>query len=574
MGKSKNKSKTGSNGAFGKSPAEESKKASKAAAEQESKAAATTTTAATAEAEEAEEAESQKEESQSLLKQPRIKDGSFLLRSSWNVPFLVVSNLDLVEEIPTPNAEEWKELIALCHTLVKQWIGRKCVVLADFEGEFMGMGGELVSAAFQRTLVVDSKALAPLLGSSATKEMGLLLDLRCPEAIAVTKEIMESEDLCKAIWGADGDVTSLKYSPMINPLSISSVNVLDVQLGFSQDGRRLGMGTMLKRLPPKMVAGLPDKGLAGGVDFTVAQARHLRSLDPPISLSAAQYAVDDLHRLEVVLRTQKPFEVNYRSARNRTMGIVHTICDEPHAFLVPKMKSFMGKMTSASGDDRLATAVRVKRHMMALRHVMGSDEALYQALLPKSLATPSTSSTSSASAASKGDKGPEAAAAATSAKGKEGETVAAAEKAADAIIAAAGVVIPADLHLARKASARTVPGSGAAAPASKDEEDDDGPWEVAGPKISQRQKFKKEMRARVKVDLAAVSAVQVGKVEEDFDPKRDVFRPTVLPDSDDDGDAADRQKAKRQKRKAAAGAENSQAAAQQLPASKKAKKAR
>mmetsp|Transcript_128071 Transcript_128071/g.410451 ORF Transcript_128071/g.410451 Transcript_128071/m.410451 type:complete len:532 (-) Transcript_128071:57-1652(-) len=309
----------------------------------------------------------------------RVRDGAFCVRSSLGVPFLVVSDRGLVSGLPTPSPEEWKELLALCSDLTKQWESRGAVVLSDFEGEFMGIEGELVSASFQRSLCLDPQGLRPLpAGSAVSRDMGLLVDFRCEAGVALAKRIMESDSLCKAIWGADGDVSSLRYTPVTRPLGVQSANVLDVQLAYSDVGKRLSMANMLKRLPPKSVAGLPDKVAAGGMDFTAAQARHRRALELPMAAAVVQYAVDDLHRLEAVLRTQKPAGGNYLQARSRSSAVVSAILKSPAGLSTEKLRAYGEKLKKSTGEQRLAIAVRTKRHLLALRHLLaaaGSDEA-------------------------------------------------------------------------------------------------------------------------------------------------------------------------------------------------------
>merc|ERR1719510_2208933 len=84
---------------------------------------------------------------------------------------------------------------------------------------------------------------------------------------------METTAITKMIWGADGDVASLRYGPPAAPLNISSAQVVDVQLAFSTPSRRLAMAKTLER---------------------------------PLPTQVATYAMDDLHRLDLVLQHQRP----------------------------------------------------------------------------------------------------------------------------------------------------------------------------------------------------------------------------------------------------------------------------
>eukprot|EP00931_Biecheleriopsis_adriatica_P011348 TRINITY_DN112432_c0_g1_i1.p1 TRINITY_DN112432_c0_g1~~TRINITY_DN112432_c0_g1_i1.p1 ORF type:complete len:450 (+),score=76.62 TRINITY_DN112432_c0_g1_i1:38-1351(+) len=296
----------------------------------------------------------------------RVKSGGFCLRSSLNVPFLVVSDRQLVDGVPTPSSAEWKELLALCTEIVKSWDVRGAVLLSDFEGELTGLEGELISAAFQRTLVVDSKSLRPLHSTGVNRDMGLLFDLRCSESIALVKRIMESDMICKMIWGAAGDVTGLRFTPVKQPLAIQSACVVDVQLAFSSVGRRLSMAKMLERLPSKAISGLPDKSC---MDFASAHAFNRRAFSLPLQTTAAAYAVDDLHRLDAVLQHQKPGHGTYLEAQRQTSALHSALLQRPVAGAAERLSAFHAALANKDGLERQVAAVRIKRHLLALKRL-------------------------------------------------------------------------------------------------------------------------------------------------------------------------------------------------------------
>lgn len=323
-------------------------------------------------------ARDQPEDSNTAAGSSRVKNGSFCIRSSKNVPFLVVSDRQLVDGLPSPSPAEWQELLALCREIIKMWDakGRGTSLLADFEGEMTGLEGELVSAAFQRTLVLDPKSLRPTqVGGGGSREMGLLVDLRCADAIQLVKRIMESENMCKIIWGANGDVTSLRYTPVQQPLSIESSNVVDAQLAFSNHGRRLGMEKMLERLPPKSIEGLPAKAC---IDFATPHAFNRRALALPFQPHVAAYAVDDLHRLEAVLLGQKPSSGNYSGAQKDTSSLHVRLMQNPVACAVDSLAAHRDKFTHKGGLDGQLAAVRAKRRILAVRRLFptGMDAAV------------------------------------------------------------------------------------------------------------------------------------------------------------------------------------------------------
>jgi len=298
----------------------------------------------------------------------RVKSGAFCLKSSLGVPFLVVSEgLDgrsLVGSVPCPSAEEFKELLALCGDLVKQWDSRGAAVLADFEGEFTGLEGELVSAAFQRTFAVDPKSSRPMTAGGTCRDMGLLIDLRCSAGVDLTKRIMESEALLKVIWGADGDVASLKYTPAPKPLDIDSANVVDAQLAFSSQEKRLGMAKMLERVPAKLLEKLPQKN---SLDFDTPHAANRRALGLPLSDQDATYAVDDLHRLDGILQTQKPATGTFALAQSHTSSLNSLILHNIAGASSDKLRKHEAMLKRNAGKRRLCSAVRIKRQLLALR---------------------------------------------------------------------------------------------------------------------------------------------------------------------------------------------------------------
>ena len=147
-----------------------------------------------------------------------------------------------------------------------------------------GWAGELTCAQFLTTQAVkgggeagplvrnvaDAKDEASTTAApAALAPPGLLIDLRSKRGFALVKEIMENEAIAKLIWGADGDLTSLRYPVKTMgggaAEGIEAKNTVDVQLGYSTAQRRLGMARMLSRLPEAATKGLPAK--AAAVDF-------------------------------------------------------------------------------------------------------------------------------------------------------------------------------------------------------------------------------------------------------------------------------------------------------------------
>lgn len=296
----------------------------------------------------------------------RVKKGVFNTKSSLGVSFVAISNRRFLAEGPaeTPTAEEWAELLAFGTGTVNLWEKKGAVVLADFEGEFTGMEGELVSAVFQRTLSLEPSALRPIPASGPCRDTGLLVDMRCAEGVALVKQVMESDAITKVIWGADGDVTSLRYTPTSSPHAIHSARVADAQLAYSHPGRRLGMAKALEKLPATISASLPAKA---AMDFETPHSSNSRALPLPLSKLAASYAVDDVHRLDILLRNLVPREGGYVQCMDRTGVFIAGLVKSPTASSLEKLRQYQGMMEQKKGVQRQAYAVRAKRHILAFR---------------------------------------------------------------------------------------------------------------------------------------------------------------------------------------------------------------
>jgi len=291
-----------------------------------------------------------------------------VLHSSLGVPFALVSDIQLVAGIDAlGRAECVAQAEALART-IKELEAERAVLLADFEGEMPGFGGELMTAAFLPTLAVDARTLdartspPEVQSAKGAAPAGLLLDLRAPAGRFACRRIMESPAIVKVIWGAHGDLTSLRHQELPHAFRIMSRGVVDAQLAFSRADRRMGMARMLSQVPQELLAELPKKDV---IDFDGYHALNLRALALPLEMDQARYAVDDLHRLEAVLVSQMPAAGSYGEACAATEEEIRRIEDDPDglAWLQSEMIFFERKY----GVPRQAKAVQLARHLMLLR---------------------------------------------------------------------------------------------------------------------------------------------------------------------------------------------------------------
>lgn len=287
----------------------------------------------------------------------------FIVSSSLKSPFLIVSAGQFVDGIRDPHGNEIEKEIELVMKYLQGCQSRRAVMIADFEGEMPGHGGELVTAAFQETRAVDGDSLSTQLAEThKTPVMGLLIDLRCRAGVAVLKRIMESRQITKLIWGADADLQSLMYQEFPIPLGVQPQAVVDIQLAFSDRSRRLGMQRMLERVPRQFVAGLPAKSQ---IDFDSFHSKNRRCMPLPLSVTDAMYAMDDLHRIEAILRSQSPPGDSYGQARRSTDITIAETRGDPYG--IKGLKSELMWFEKKTGQKKVVKAVEIKRHVLTIR---------------------------------------------------------------------------------------------------------------------------------------------------------------------------------------------------------------
>merc|ERR1712046_81806 len=115
---------------------------------------------------------------------------------------------------------------------------------------------------------------------------------------------MENASITKLGWGSEADIETLMYQEVPVPLRVSQPDgVVDVQLGFCKPNRRIGMQKVLESLPSVYLKQLPPKG---EINFDGFHGRNRRIFSTPMEIVFATYAIDDLHRIEFILRCKIP----------------------------------------------------------------------------------------------------------------------------------------------------------------------------------------------------------------------------------------------------------------------------
>jgi hypothetical protein len=236
-------------------------------------------------------------------------------------------------------------------------------------GENMGWGGELVTAQFLVTGALDNETLARTGHENSNERTGLFIDARYPQGAELVRMIMESEHLTKLIWGADGDLVSLRHQgclPVAAAMfeSIRSTNVIDVQLGFSDETKRLGMARMIERVPSSnpTLRRLPSKELSP--TFYSSFGKNKRCFPLPLSNELALYSVDDLHRIEVILQTRDPDVRNFTAAKTLTLKIISSL-ESPSSSVVrwvARERQHFGKKYGSKKQEKAVQLARAVRH--------------------------------------------------------------------------------------------------------------------------------------------------------------------------------------------------------------------
>jgi hypothetical protein len=233
----------------------------------------------------------------------------------------------------------------------------------------MGWGGELITAQFLVTEALDSETLARTGHESNNERTGLFIDARCHEGAELVRMIMESEHLTKLIWGADGDLVSLRHQGCLPAAaakyeSIFPTNVIDVQLGFSNETQRMGMARMLERVPSSnpTLRLLSSKELSP--TFYASFGENKRCFPIPLSDELALYSVDDLHRIEVILQTRDPDVRDYTAAKTLTVEMIGSLESPSDSVVkwVDRERQFFDRKYGSKKREKAVQLARAVRH--------------------------------------------------------------------------------------------------------------------------------------------------------------------------------------------------------------------
>ncbi|CAE7267034.1 cspA [Symbiodinium pilosum] len=248
----------------------------------------------------------------------------YLLHSSLDCPFLVLSEGQLVESVPAPSREAFHRLKQLVRNFIDTCEEYGAALLVDFEGEMPGHGGEVSIAQLQFTQVLDLKTLSPLRLHPLQRFRcpGFLLDLRYPSGVEIIRQVMGSQKILKILWGAQGDCQCLMYQLRPCYIGVYPVGTLDAQVAFDAN-ILIGMAKMLQTVPSETTDGLPVK--EEQINWDAAHCENKRALAVPLSRESALYAVDDLHRIEAIVGTKLPPSGSYAAALQHTTQMLMSL---------------------------------------------------------------------------------------------------------------------------------------------------------------------------------------------------------------------------------------------------------
>jgi len=318
--------------------------------------------------------------------------------SSLGCPFLVLSDGVLVEGLAAPTGEQLRALLGVAARAADALLAGGEAVVMDYEGEMPGHGGELSTAALLPTLTVDRElrvypelpgatALARVTAAPAQRESrsGLLVDLRFGAAVQVLRRVLECPEIPKLGWGCDCDFMSLLYQGKPFPLGVTPCAAVDVQLAFSTPDRRLGMKRALEKIHRKHLTGLPAKEQ---VDFDHFHSQNRRALTLPLPQLHAAYAMDDLHRIEAILRRLQPGQQgrppgpawdniwSLRAAREQTDQVLAGIEADPVGMEAIRSQLQWFEAAEDGSVKKTVKAVELKRRVLSARSRGGHDSLL------------------------------------------------------------------------------------------------------------------------------------------------------------------------------------------------------
>jgi len=284
----------------------------------------------------------------------------FITHSSLLCPFLVISEAELVQGMQAPSPAQFSRIVELVNAYITKCEEQEVVMKADFEGEMPGHGGVLTIAQLQVTSTLDSHTVAPrALPVQLSRTLGLLIDLRTEPCITLLRRIMESPRITKLLWGASGDFQCLLYQALPVALRTRPAAVIDIKCGFHS----LGMAQMLTHLPPDRLVGLPNKEQ---IDFDSFHCMNRQALAPPISVHAAKYAMDDLQRIEIILRGKVPVGGSFLAAKDATDRMLQDLLADPCG--LQALREELNRFQRRSGPGKTVKAVEIMRHMVSLRY--------------------------------------------------------------------------------------------------------------------------------------------------------------------------------------------------------------
>ncbi|CAE7296894.1 cspA, partial [Symbiodinium microadriaticum] len=288
----------------------------------------------------------------------------YLLRSSLDCPFLVLSEGQLVESVPAPSVQDLQRLKQLVRNCIDTCEEYGAALLVDFEGEMPGHGGEVSIAQVQFTQVLDLKTLSPLRLNPLQRFQcpGFLLDLRCPSGVEIIRQVMGSQKILKILWGAQGDCQCLMYQLRPFYIGVYPMATLDAQVAFDASVL-IGMAKMLQTVPSETTGGLPIK--EDQINWDASHCENKRALEVPLSRESALYAVDDLHRIEAIVGTKLPPSGSYAAALQHTAQMLLGLRQDPCG--LSTLEQDLRWLEKRDGTKKMVKAVQIARHCISVQ---------------------------------------------------------------------------------------------------------------------------------------------------------------------------------------------------------------
>eukprot|EP00931_Biecheleriopsis_adriatica_P045922 TRINITY_DN26322_c0_g1_i1.p1 TRINITY_DN26322_c0_g1~~TRINITY_DN26322_c0_g1_i1.p1 ORF type:complete len:228 (-),score=49.83 TRINITY_DN26322_c0_g1_i1:35-616(-) len=153
--------------------------------------------------------------------------------------------------------------------------------------------------------------------------------------------------------------------------------MVDLQLAFSTSHLRLGMKDVLRHVPATLKSDLSSKEV---IPFDDLFSQNLCVWVPPIDRKKAMYAVDDIHRIEAILRSQRPLKGSYQEAARTTQSVLQEMLKDPNG--LKELKDWVWFSQRQRQKKHIVRSIKTLCHCRDLR-TRATDRGSWQQIVEK-----------------------------------------------------------------------------------------------------------------------------------------------------------------------------------------------